>query len=148
MLKIEDTTPEASLPNWQRVQDLLQLSPKASSKLLPSEKAKNDKLLVTHKTVYVRLTFANFHLSILKQANNDSVKRAVFEDTVINIVSSLQALAHLLNELYEFGIKDASVVIDHLQYNNEAERKKASKRCLRCKLRDHNEDIAYLLDGV
>lgn len=135
MITLEDSTPLTNLPNWEQVQNLI-------------EKSKNSKLQVAHKTVYTRLSFAKFHLSILRQAENNEIKRAMFEDVVINLVSSLQALAHFINELYEIGIKEYQVSIDHLYINNEDKHKKATKKCLRCKLKDYNENIAYALDEV
>ena len=99
MITLEDSTPLTNLPNWEQVQNLI-------------EKSKNSKLQVAHKTVYTRLSFAKFHLSILRQAENNEIKRAMFEDVVINLVSSLQALAHFINELYEIGIKEYQVSID------------------------------------
>ena len=135
MITLEDSTPITNLPNWEQVQNLI-------------EKSKNSKLQVAYKTVYTRLSFANLHLSILRQAENNSIKHAMFEDVVINLVSSLQALAHFINELHEIGINEYKVSIDHLYINNEDKHKKSSNRCLRCKLKDYNENIACVLDEV
>jgi hypothetical protein len=83
MITISDHITNPILSNWEKFDDIMDKN--------------NDILYVAHTTVRIRLGFANVHLSILRQAQNNSMKRAMFEDTVINLVSSLEAIAHLSN---------------------------------------------------
>ena len=85
MITIEDRTPTVDLLNWEKINKLI-------------EKSTNDRLQVAHASVKARMGYANLHLSILRQTENNSIKRAMFEDVVINLVSSLQAIAHVINE--------------------------------------------------
>jgi type VI protein secretion system component Hcp len=87
------------------------------------DKSSNDLLSVAHKTVETRLAFANTHLVILRQVNNNTLKRAMFENIIINLVSSLQSVAHVINEHYTVGINYTKVEIDHKYY----ERKEAPR---------------------
>lgn len=74
-----------------------------------------DILQMVHTTVRTTLGFANMHLSVLRQAQNNSVKRAMFEDITINLVSSLEATAHVVTH----------IVVNKLiiNYNSNSEKK-------------------------
>jgi hypothetical protein len=83
------------------------------------DESSNDLLSVAHKTVETRLAFANTHLVILRQVNNNTLKRAMFENIIINLVSSLQSVAHVINERYTVGI-NYKVEIDHKYYEKRS----------------------------
>ena len=84
MIMINDLIANPSLSYWEKFNHIRDKN--------------NDILNVAHTTVRTRLGFANPHLSILRQAQDNSMKRAMFEDTIINLVSSLEAIAHVLNQ--------------------------------------------------
>jgi hypothetical protein len=67
----------------------------------------------------------------------------MFEDVTINLVSSFEAIAHVLNGFYDLGIEDRIVTIDHKRRHIQQ-----SESCLRCKLREVNLPLANLLDEV
>lgn len=100
-------------------------------------------LSVAHTTVRTRLGFAKMHLTILKQAKNNQLKRAMFEDVIINLVSSFETIAHVLNGFYDLGIQDRTATIDHKPRHVQQ-----PELCLRCKLRKVNPPLANLLDEV
>jgi hypothetical protein len=133
LITILDEIIRPSLTNWTEFGKLI-------------DKSSNDLLSVAHKTVETRLAFANTHLVILRQVNNNTLKRAMFENIIINLVSSLQSVAHVINERYTVGI-NYKVEIDHKYYKREKKHLEASKICLRCKLKTVNTTLAELLDG-
>lgn len=108
-----------------------------------TENSTKEILPVAHTTVRTRLGFAKKHLEILRQAENSELKRAMFEDVTINLVSSFEAIAHVLNGFYDLGIEDRIVTIDHKRRHIQQ-----SESCLRCKLREANLPLANLLDQV
>jgi hypothetical protein len=158
LITIPDKVNHPSLPNWTEFGKLITPTP-------------DDVLSVAHKTVETRLAFANIHLTILRQVNNNTLKRAMFENIVINLISSLQSVAHEINEYYSLGINYRRVQIDHQRHNRQKEcldrvimhftanhflkdykkEKKqliGSKTCLRCKLKTVNVTLAERLDGI
>jgi hypothetical protein len=91
LITINDEVPKPDLPNWEKFGKLIEKSP-------------NDFLRVAHTTVRSRLGFAGMHLSILRQAENISMIRAMSEDVMINLMSSLEAMGHILNAFYALGM--------------------------------------------
>lgn len=108
-----------------------------------TENSTKEILPIAHTTVRTRLAFAKMHLTIMRQAKNIELKRAMFEDVTINLVSSFEAIAHVLNGFYELGIKGRIVTIDHIRGHIQQ-----PESCLRCKLRKANLPLANLLDEV
>jgi hypothetical protein len=133
MIIIQDEVEMPILKNWERFGQIIQHSP-------------NDILRVAHTTVRTRLGFADMHLSILGQAKKNQMKRAMSEDVIINLVSTLEATAHILNSFYAFGIEYRHVTIDHKFPNNEERHKSSYKICLRCRLTEVNAPLAEFLD--
>lgn len=133
MITIKDEVPKPDLPNWEKFGKLIEKSP-------------NDILRVAHTTVRSRLGFAGMHLSILRQAENISMIRAMSEDVMINLMSSLEAMGHILNAFYALGIDYYSVTIYHKSYHNEKKHKEQTKSCLRCRLNEVNSPLGDFLD--
>jgi hypothetical protein len=133
MITIKDEILDPDLPNWEIFRKL-------------TEKSSNDILQVAHKTISTRIGFASMHLSILRRAENNLMKRAMFEDMIINLVSSLEAIGHVLNAFYNFGIEYRRVTIDHKFPNNEKKHKEQFESCLRCRLKIVNYPLADFLD--
>ena len=73
------------------------------------------------------------------------MKRAMFENAVINLVSSLEATAHVINQIYNLGIDYKQVILDHKYYSNAEKHLQASGYCLRCKLNDINPSLASFI---
>lgn len=133
MITIPDDVKMPTLKNWERFRQIIQYSP-------------SDILRVAHTTVKTRLGFAEMHLSILAQAKKNQMKRAMSEDVIINLVSTLEAIAHILNSFYAFGIEYRHVTIDHKFPNNEKRHNLSYKICLRCQLKEVNPALAEFLD--
>ena len=131
MITIDDQIIRPILPHWEEFNKIIDKT--------------NHILAIAHATVGNRLAFASMHLSILRQATNNTLKRALFEDTIINLVSSFEVLAHVLNQFYSIRIKDILVSFDHRDKDDV--KNKTSKNCLRCELRKHNTYIATFLDN-
>lgn len=127
MISIPEQIVYPDLPNWSQFSNLI-------------TKSKNDILEVAHETVRVRLAFANFHLSILRQAKENNLKRAMFENTIINLVSSLEAIAHVLNQVYKLDVPYHKVELKHQMRNGNH-----TRYCMRCKLLGVNESLEKLL---
>jgi hypothetical protein len=130
MITLDDKITYPDLPMWE---EFCNLTKNSSNEILP----------IAHTTVRTRLGFAKMHLTIQKQARNMELKRAMFEDVVINLVSSFEAIAQLLNEYYYLGIKSKIVTIDHIGGHT-----KQPEMCLRCKLGKANPHLADALDKV
>jgi hypothetical protein len=88
------------------------------------------------------------HLSILRQAQNNTIKRAMFEDVIINLVSSLEAIAHVLNQVYDINFEYHDVKLDHIFPKDKERHHKRSQLCLRCRLAKSNPPLADLLAEV
>jgi hypothetical protein len=131
MITIKDQIIRPVLPHWEEFNGIIENT--------------NDVLRIAHTTVRNRLAFANMHLSILRQASDNTLKRAFFEDIIINLVPSFEVIAHVLNQFYGIRINDIHVILDHK--NKDDKKNKRSKNCLRCKLRKHNIHIATFLDN-
>jgi hypothetical protein len=135
MITIKDEVHDPDLPNWEEFGKLIARTP-------------NEILSVAHTTVRSRLGFAGMHLSILRQAKNNSMKRAMCEDVIVNLVSSLEAIAHVLNGYYGFGIQQLTVRIDHRFFNDEKKHRARPELCLRCRLKKVNARLADALDEL
>ena len=133
MINVEDKIRYPKMPNWEKFNDLT----KNSSKEIMS---------VSHTTVRTRLGFAQMHLKILKQAENNEMKRAMSEDVIVNLVSTFEAIGHLLNGFYNIGIEDRIVTIDHKFPNSKRRYLEVSESCLRCRLVKVNPRLADMLD--
>jgi hypothetical protein len=117
------------MPNWEKVGKKIDSTDIFSS---------NHVLNTAHRSTKHKLEAANLHLSILYQAYGLSsshatlfLKRITIESILFNLASGLDALAHVLNQIYGFDIEFCKVQIDH--YYKERD-------CLRCKLADVNND--------
>lgn len=130
MITLNDKINYPDLPMWEKFSNF-------------TENSTKEILSVAHTTVKTRLGFAKMHLSILRQADNNLLKRAMFEDVTINLVSSFEAIAHVFNGFYDLGIVDRMATIDHKKRHIQQ-----PELCLRCKLRDANLPLANLLDEV
>jgi hypothetical protein len=115
----------------------------------------NDILQIAHTSVETKLSFAHMHLTILSQVYEHPnsfeatfMKRAMFENTVINLVSSLEAAAHVINQIYNLGIEYKQVILDHKYYTSPEKHQQTSRYCLRCKLNDVNSSLASYLNKV
>jgi hypothetical protein len=125
------------MPYWQNI----------TSKL--SNPNNNNHILITaHLTTKHKLEAARLHLSILNSTTDlpfiDSIKflkRSMVENILFDLASSLDSLAHEINQIYSFGIGINKIQIDHFRSQPTKER-----NCLRCKLDDISKDElpAYL----
>jgi hypothetical protein len=101
-----------------------------------------------NRTVKNKLHYALMHWDILAQTYTGGtfgmylIKRAMTENIILNLVSSLEAFAHVINQLYDIQLDHRSVAIDHLGKGKHSDR-----RCLRCKLEDKNIQLASYLDN-
>jgi hypothetical protein len=129
-----------NLLNWEKIRVIVQSTT-------------NTILQVAHKTVETKLHYANMQLNSLNQLYNmpssfekDLIRRSLFESTIVNLVSSLESTAHIINQVYELGIDYKTVTIDHKFFYNEKKHSEASKKCLRCKVKIVNPPLASFLD--
>jgi len=129
-----------NLLNWEQLRILVQST-------------SNEILQIAHTTVESRLHYANMELNILNQVYNPPssfekalMKRSIFESIIINLVSSLEATAHVINQIYELGAEYRLVSIDHKFYYNEKKHRDASKNCIRCKVMHVNSKLQSFLD--
>lgn len=104
----------------------------------------NRVLFLAHKTVKYKLEFAFFHKATLFKAYHlqsthakTLLKRCMTENVIINLSSSLDAIAHEINQINGFSIPFYKVQIDHHRHG-EGE----GKHCLRCKLDGKNSNLA------
>jgi hypothetical protein len=81
-MTIKDEIVDLDLPNWEKFRKLIEKSP-------------YEILQVAHTIIRTRLGFADMHLSILTQAQDNRLKRAMSEDVIVNLVSSLESTARL-----------------------------------------------------
>jgi len=123
-----------NLLNWEKITPLIQKIP-------------NDLLQVAHKTVETKLHFANMQLSILNQVYNppssfekNLIKRSMFEGIIVNLVAALEAVAHVINQIYDLNVSYKLVSIDHKKYLE------VNGSCLRCKVSVVNQGLGSLLD--
>lgn len=133
MITIADEVRNPDLPNWEEFGKLI-------------EKTPNDILRVAHTTVRSRLGFADMHLSILRQAEDSSMKRAMCEDVIINLVSTFEAVARVLNGFYALGLDYRFITIDHKFPNSKKKHLELTEFCLRCRLKKVNSRLADILD--
>jgi hypothetical protein len=113
---------EHSMTNWKKVVD----------KIKTSQLNQNLILIRALHTIKYKLEFALLHMSILDHAYTLSpippktlLKRSMVENIIFNLTSTLDALAHEINQIYVFNVDFKKVQIDH-QSNQ--------KGCLRCML--------------
>jgi hypothetical protein len=92
MITIKDEIVDLDLTNWEKFRKLIEKSP-------------NEILQVAYTTIRTRLGFADMHLSILTQAQDNRLKRAMSEDVIVNLVSSLESTGHVSNGFYGLGIE-------------------------------------------
>jgi len=137
-IQLEEDIHEQLLPymlNWEKVR----------SKISAID---NQILQTGNVTVRNKLHYALMHWTILGQAYRVSgsatslVQRAMTENIILNLVSSLEAFAHVINQIYNFQLKPRGVAIDHLPNH-----KRSKKKCLRCELRGHDDQLAEYLDS-
>jgi hypothetical protein len=128
-----DSLLKTSIPYWEKVGKKI-----ANNKIYSN----NDILNTAHVTTKFKLEAAHLHLSILNQAYEISpshatqfLKRAISESILFDLASGLDALAHVINQVYGFSIDFHRVQIDHHRptQNNEGD-------CIRCKLDNLNKD--------
>ena len=131
-----------NLPNWENLRILVQSTA-------------NEILHIAHKTVETKLHYANMELNVLNQLYNHPssfekslIMRSVFENIIVNLVSSLESTAHVINEIYELNVDYKQVTVDHKFFNNEKRHSDALKRCVRCKVNDVNPELGSFLDKV
>jgi hypothetical protein len=121
--------------NWERV----------TSKISGID---NQILQTGNVTVKNKLHYALMHWTILDQAYQISgsatclVQCAMTENIILNLVSALEAFAHVINQIYNFQLDPRGVAIDHL-----LDHKKSKRKCLRCELKGQNGELADYLDS-
>lgn len=99
-------------------------------------------------TVSSKLHYALMHWTILDQAYQTStfgtylIKRAMTENIILNLVSALEAFAHVINQLYNLEVDQKWVAIDHVRINKNDKRK-----CLRCELKKINFRLSNHLES-
>ena len=137
-IQLDEDIHEQLLPymlNWEKVR----------SKISAID---NQILQTGNVTVRNKLHYALMHWTILGQAYRVSgsatylVERAMTENIILNLVSSLEAFAHVINQIYKFQLEPRGVAIDHLHSHKNSKRK-----CLRCELKGHNGQLADYLDS-
>jgi hypothetical protein len=116
-----------AMPDWQSLTNKIKVNPVFANNVV---------LNISNTTVELRLEFANMHLTFLRQAyKKDSsnainfIKRAMMENIIINLVSTLDALAFVINEIYDFRVGYKYVQIDHQTPKHERK-----GNCVRCRL--------------
>lgn len=144
-IKILDNVENILLPqlkNWQEIEKIIQIK-------------SNQLLQIAHTTVKTKLHFANMQLNILTQVVNPPsshskqfMMRSMFESIIINLVSSLESTAHVINQIYDLGIDYKHITIDHKFYNNEKKHLDAQKNCVRCKVKYANNDLYTFLNNT
>lgn len=124
------------MPRWREIDGKI----RSNSRLV-----NNRVLFIAHRTVKYKLEFAFFHKATLFKAYHlqsthakTLLKRSMIENVIINLSSSLDAIAHEINQLNEFGIPFHMVQIDHYQHDDV----RKGKHCMRCRLDDKNNDLA------
>lgn len=110
--------------------------------------------MIVHKTIETRLHNANFYLDqLLKtyELSNEEfgfeysfLRRTFTENIITNLCSALDALAHEIKIIYNIDIKDRSISFSH---GHSIEDKK-NNDCLRCRLRNADEDLSNILDQI
>lgn len=129
-----------SMNNWQRIENKIAMSKFSSNHIIRT----------AHMTTKHKLEAARLHLSILNSTADlpfiDSInflRRSMVESILSNLASSLDSLAHEINQIYSFGITIEKVQIDHFRSQQTKE-----KNCIRCKLDDlRNDGLAYYLNS-
>jgi hypothetical protein len=126
--------PTRSMTRWNEFNEQI----KSNSKL-----ANNKILHLAHSTVKYKLESAYFHRTTLVKAYNlksskakTLLKRSMLENIIINLSSSFVAIAHEINQIYEFNIPFERVQIDHYH------KSECGKNCMRCKLDSKANSLA------
>jgi hypothetical protein len=106
----------------------------------------NSVLQIAHKTVEVKIHYANLHLFMLLQTYREGssfelsfIRHCLTENIITNLNSVLESIAHVINEIYNIGINFNIVSIDH---------RKSKRDCLRCLLKNVDNYLAEYLDAV
>jgi hypothetical protein len=124
------------MPNWEN------LGKKIANSYIY---ANNDILNTAHRSTKCKLEAAHLHLLILNQVSGFSpshamlfLKRTMTESILFDLASGLDALAHVINQVYGFNIDFHRVQIDHHRpiQNDEGD-------CIRCKLDNLNNDNLF-----
>jgi len=124
---------KTSIPNWENLGNKI-----ANTSIY----ANNDILNTALVTTKFKLEAAHMYLCTLNQAYGltpshatQFLKRAMTENILFSLGSGLDALAHVINQIYGFNIDFHRVQIDHHRptQNNEGD-------CIRCKLDNLNND--------
>jgi hypothetical protein len=99
-------------------------------------------LNAAHMTTKFKLEAAHLYLSILNQACGLSpshatqfLKGAMTENILFSLTSGLDALSHVINQIYGFNVDFHRVQIDHRRSNQNNE-----QNCIRCKLDNLTND--------
>lgn len=101
-----------------------------------------------NRTVKSKLHYALMHWDILAQTYTSGtfamylIKRAMTENIILNLVSALEAFAHVINQLYDIQLDQRLVAIDHARIG-----KSSNRRCMRCDLEKRNIRLAGYLDS-
>lgn len=143
-LTIPDHIEQMLLPNlhnWEKLRNLIQST-------------SNDILQIAYTTIESKLHYANMQMNILNQLYESSsshaanlVKRSMFEGVIVNLVSSLESTAHVINQIYEFGIDYKRVTIDHRFFYDERKHRQATENCVRCNIKKVNSSLdSFLCD--
>jgi hypothetical protein len=120
------------MPNWEKGEKIESTDTFCSNHVLNT----------AHRSTKNKLEAAHLHLSILNQAYGLSpsqatlfLNRTMTENILFNLASGLDALAHVVNQIYGFDIDFHRVQIDHHRpiQNNEGD-------YIRCKLDNLNND--------
>lgn len=127
-----------NLLNWQYLIPLINVS-------------ENEILQIAHTTVATRLHFANLHLYLLLQTYEKKssfetgfLQRSLTENIILDLYSALDALGHVINQIYDLNINYKLVSIDHRKRSN----KKDERRCMRCKLQITDNNLSELLEST
>ncbi|MPZ06792.1 MAG: hypothetical protein GEU26_10345 [Nitrososphaeraceae archaeon] len=129
-----DNVLTSSMPKWKEIDDKIKNN---------ANFANNKILLLAHSTVKYKLELAFFHVVVLNKAYNlgpshakTLLKRGMMENIIVNLASTLDAIAHEINQINGFCIEFHKVAIDH------GHRDGMRKHCMRCKLDVKNNHLA------
>lgn len=126
------------MPKWQATNNKIRYN---------SRFRDNRVLFLAHNTVKYKLEFAFFHITVLHKAYNlqptsakTLLKRSMIENVILNLSSALDAIAHEINQINNFGIDFHRVAIDHKH------RDQFYKYCMRCKLDQSSHHLSHYLN--
>jgi hypothetical protein len=132
---------DTSLRNWYEIKMLLPKDNLSCPQL---------DLVQTHDSIFYKIRFADYHLSILQQiyrpdmldpgGDIDNWVRAEMHSIIYNLYSALDSLGYEINLAYGFNIERKKINIYHHKNHND------EKNCLRCKIKDFNDDLTSYIE--